>query len=256
MIGIFITARLGSKRLHEKHLIEVGNLTFIEWLILRYEYVFKSEILTKKVKLFLTTSNKVENLKFNEILSKYSIEIFFGDDMNIPKRYSDCAKKNNIDFFIVVDGDDILCSPVGSYKLFQSISENNNYDIYKIVGFPIGLNSSAYKLSYFVECLDKNKNSNLEIGWSRIFKDPLVKEIILGEYDIHSHLRFTLDYIDDAKFFKSIINYLGKKILYISDYELIDLVIKQEYYKINSYLSKEYWENYNKSIQQENLSNG
>lgn len=251
MVGIFITARLDSKRLYRKHLIEIGGITLIEWLILRYKTVFETEIFEQKVKIFLTTSNKVENRKFKEVLEKHEVDIFFGEDANIPKRYCDCAKLNNIEYFIVVDGDDILCSPIGSYKLYQSIIENCNYDIYKVEGLPIGLNSTAYKASYVEYSLTKNKNKNLEIGWSRIFLDPDIKKIILGNFDIQGDLRFTLDYEADANFFKAVINFLGIKTLYISDSELIDLVINQQFNKINNYLSKEYWENYNDSIKKQ-----
>lgn len=36
MVGVFITARLGSTRLNEKHLIEVNGKPFIEWLVKRF----------------------------------------------------------------------------------------------------------------------------------------------------------------------------------------------------------------------------
>lgn len=256
MVGIFITARLGSKRLHRKHLIEIEGKTLIEWLILRYKTVFETEIIAQKVKIFLTTSDKVENRKFKEVLEKHEVDVYFGEDTNIPKRYCDCAKLNNLEYFIVVDGDDILCSPTGSYKLYQSILENSNYDIYKAEGLPIGLNSNAYKTSYFEYSLNNNSNKNLEIGWSRIFLAPNIKKIILGNFDIQGELRFTLDYEADAVFFKSIIEFLGIKTLYITDSELIDLVINQKFDNINSYLSKEYWKNYNDSINKQIQNNG
>ncbi len=256
MVGIFITARLGSKRLQRKHLIEIEGKTFIEWLILRYKVVFETEIIEQKVKIVLTTSDKDENNIFKEILEKHEVDVYFGEDDNIPKRYCDCAKLNNLKHFIVVDGDDILCSPKGSYMLYQSIIENCNYDIYKAEGLPIGLNSNAYKLSYLEDSLNNYQNENLEIGWSRIFIAPDIKKIILGNYDIQGELRFTLDYEADAIFFKAIIGFLGIKTLNISDSELIDLVIEQKFDSINGYLSKEYWENYNNSIKKQIENNG
>jgi spore coat polysaccharide biosynthesis protein SpsF len=251
MIGIFITARLGSKRLHRKHLIKVEGKTFLEWLILRYKNMFESDLNTHKVKIILTTSEKAENKEFQEVLNKYDVEVFFGNDNNIPKRYLDCAVKYSLDFFIVVDGDDILCSPAGSHRLLKSIQESCKYDIYRIEGLPLGMNSSAYKTSYIKESLETNGDENLEIGWSRIFLEPKISKIKLGEYDIQGDLRFTLDYEDDSLFFKSIINFLKKDVIGISDSELIKTVIEKKFDKLNRHLSKEYWDNYNNSVKKQ-----
>ena len=166
MVGIFITARLGSSRLQRKHLIPVEGKTMIEWLVLRYKSIFEKEISGGDVEIFLTTSIKEENKEFTELLKQYGVTVFFGEDTNIPKRYYDCAKEYSIDYFIVVDGDDVLCSAYGSYQLYQCILENTNYDILKVEGLPIGLNSSALKTSYLEECLKNNQNDNLEVGWS------------------------------------------------------------------------------------------
>ena len=255
MVGIFITARLGSTRLQRKHLILTEGKTMIEWLVLRYKTIFEKELLSGDVKIFLTTSVKEENKAFSSLLEKYGVEVYFGEDTNIPKRYFDCAKKHVLDYFIVVDGDDILCSAYGSYQLYQSILENLNYDILKVEGLPIGLNSSALKTSYVEACLKKHPNENLEVGWSRIFTAPTTKQIVLGNYDIQGDLRFTLDYEDDARFFKSIINFFGEKILKVTDLDLIDTVVSQNFDQINGHLSREYWENYNSAIKKQNENN-
>lgn len=255
MVGIFITARLGSTRLQRKHLILTEGKTMIEWLVLRYKAIFEKELFTGDVKIFLTTSIKEENKAFTGLLEKYGVTVYFGEDSNIPKRYFDCAKENEIDYFIVVDGDDILCSAYGSYQLFQSIQEKLNYDVLKVEGLPIGLNSSAFKTGYVEACLKKHQNENLEVGWSRIFNAPKTKLVVLGNYDIQGDLRFTLDYEDDARFFKSIISFFGEKILKLTDFELIDTVLSQKFDHINSHLSREYWENYNNAIKKQTENN-
>jgi CMP-2-keto-3-deoxyoctulosonic acid synthetase len=48
MIGIFITARLGSKRLYQKHLVEIEGKPMIKWLVDRYSIGFRNEIKEKK----------------------------------------------------------------------------------------------------------------------------------------------------------------------------------------------------------------
>jgi spore coat polysaccharide biosynthesis protein SpsF (cytidylyltransferase family) len=256
MVGIFITARLGSTRLPRKHLILAEGKTMIEWLVLRYKAIFEKELLSEVVRVFLTTSIKQENNAFKGLLEQYGVTVYFGADTNIPKRYFDCAKENALDYFIVVDGDDILCSAYGSYQLYQCILESSNYDIIKVEGLPIGLNSSALKTSYVGECLKKHQNENLEVGWSRIFTAPRTKQIKLGNYEIQGDLRFTLDYEDDARFFKLIISYFGEKIVKVSDLELIDTVVSQKFDQINNHLSREYWVNYNNEIKKQIENNG
>lgn len=256
MIGIFITARLGSTRLPRKHLILSEGKTMIEWLILRYKFVFQNEIGLGDVKIILTTSEKEENRYFSELLKKHDVEVCFGDDTNIPKRYFDCARKFKLDYFIVIDGDDILCSAYGSYQLLLSIISDGNYDIFKIEGLPLGLNSAAYNTNYIGMCLNNHANENLEVGWSRIFSNPKIKLITLGNYDIKGDLRFTLDYEEDAFFFKAIISWYGEKIYQISDKNLIETVISQKFDQINCHLSREYWDNYTNAVNKQIENHG
>lgn len=63
--------------------------------------------------------------------------------------------------------------------------------------------------------------------------------------------RFTLDYIDDFKFFAVIINELKESIYTINDDDLIEYVTQHKLYEINNHLSEEYWINYNKLVDME-----
>lgn len=110
MVGVFITARLGSTRLNEKHLIEVNGKPFIEWLVKRFLISFNTKIKRNDLKIFITTSTKIENNKLESIFDESEVKVFYGSDENIPLRHLECAILNNIDYIISIDGDDILCS--------------------------------------------------------------------------------------------------------------------------------------------------
>ena len=43
---------LGSTRLSQKHLIEIEGKPMIKWLVDRFDFGFKNEILEKKIKIF------------------------------------------------------------------------------------------------------------------------------------------------------------------------------------------------------------
>ena len=248
MIGILFTARLGSSRLHQKHLIDTCGRTMIEWLIYRFESKFKEELKNLSVKLVLATSTNSENKEFIKVLKDYNVEVFQGDDKNIPLRYNECAKKYNFEYVIIVDGDDILVSTNAAKIIYNEIKLNTTFQIIQTEGLPLGLNLSAYKSSYLNKSLEHSKNLNLEIGWTRIFENPSIKKIELGKYKLQSDYRFTLDYEDDAIFFKNIICYYKEQILDVSDEEILKFVDANNLTMINKHLSEQYWDNYFKSV--------
>lgn len=253
MTGILITARVGSSRLPQKHFIEATGKTFIEWLILRLQKQFAEEIKNNRVKIVIATSVKPKNKIFEEKIKSLA-EVFYGDDENIPHRHLQCAKHFGFSNIISVDGDDILCSASGAYDIYKNLNTDSSIDICSTTGLPLGMNVSGYSVSYLEKCLKGKEKNKMETGWGRVFVNPREKKIRIGDYDIHSSLRFTLDYEDDAKFFSTIINEMKEKIISISDEDLIKFVEQKNYFKINSHLSEQYWKNFNeaKEIEQRN----
>ena len=258
MIGILITARVGSGRLPEKHFIEANGKPFIEWLLLRLRHVFLSEVNNEEVKLIIASSDKPENKKFETEVKKSMVEIFYGDDDNIPLRHLQCARQYGFTHIISVDGDDILCSARAAFEVYKYLKENSDTDICSSEGLPLGMNVSGYRVDYLEKCLAGKEGKKIETGWGRIFLNPREKKIKMGNYDLHSSLRFTLDYPDDAKFFSKIIHEQKENIVSIGDEELINFVKFHKYFEINSHLSDEYWKNFNdsKELEQKNEKQG
>lgn len=245
MIGILFTARLGSSRLPRKHLIAVNELAFIEWLILRYQFIFKKEIESGEVKFIIATSTEDENKEFERISEAYDfVDVFYGAVENIPRRHLECAKHYSLDFIISVDGDDILCSPKGSHVLYEKIKENPDKQLFEVMGLPLGMNSSAYSVKYLTECLENHYQTKVENGWGRVFTNPDKIGFNIGNYSIYNRLRFTLDYQEDADFFSAVIDFFGDSIVEVSDEVLINQVVEHKFDKINESLFEVYWENY------------
>jgi spore coat polysaccharide biosynthesis protein SpsF (cytidylyltransferase family) len=251
MTGIFIIARLGSTRLSEKHLITVAGKTFIEWLVLRMLSEFKYERDKDQLKVFITTSVRPPNKKFEEILADLPVSVFYGSDSNIPLRQLQCAIENNIDHIISIDGDDILCSSIAARSVMEELKKGHS--IAKTAGLPLGMNVMGYNKSFLQQALDAHYNDyKLETGWGRIFIEDEVEVISYVEYDQQDQLRFTLDYKEDADFFTRIINDLSERIVSIDDTTLINYVIDNQIFKINSSLNGEYWTNFERQKQNEN----
>lgn len=245
MIGIFITARLGSSRLPGKHLRLAAGRTFMEWLYGRMFYEFKEEVKSGKVMIAITTSEKGENQRFLEIVKDKPVAVFFGADENIPLRHHQAATHFGCSHIISVDGDDILCSAKAAREIYNAMTSGIMADIFQVEGLPLGMNLSGYPTEYLERSLAKASGEKFETGWGRIFHEPVIHKIRIGDYDIMDDLRFTLDYEDDARFFETVISSLGNDTLTITDEGLIEYVKKNGFEKINAHLKEEYWANYN-----------
>ena len=248
MIGVFITARLGSTRLSEKHLIKVNEKPIIWYLIERFLIGFKEEIEKKELKLFITTSVSHENKKFESIFDKNEVEVFYGSDENIPFRHLECAIEHNIDNIVSIDGDDILCSIEASKLVIDSLL--NGSKMAYTSGLPLGMNSTGYSKNFLKKSLKGIESNKLETGWGKIFDKDEIDIIQLKYSDAIRKIRMTLDYAPDADFFKKVISNVN--ILSISDKALIDCIIKNNWCQLNSHLDTIYWSNFNKEKESEN----
>jgi spore coat polysaccharide biosynthesis protein SpsF (cytidylyltransferase family) len=247
-IGILITARLGSTRLKEKHLLRVNNKPLILYLIERIQRELHEEIKNKNVQIIIATSDEQENRKF-EILSKVGVSIFYGSVNNIPLRHSQAGIENGVNAIVSIDGDDILCSPKGMREIYKALSHGAHY--VKTSNLPFGMNSFGYSFSFLKSAIENHSQDTLETGWGRIFDESQLKDIAIPCSIRNNALRFTLDYEEDFQFFKALIEKCGDKIVQMMDEEIIDIVFKYELFKINEQISKQYWENFYRFQKQE-----
>lgn len=244
MIGLLITARMGSSRLPQKHLVQANQKPLLYWLIARFEHEFEKEIKEQKACLVIATSDKPDNKNFSVATENTTCNIFQGSDDNIPLRHLQCAKHFNLTHVISIDGDDILCSTHAARNVYDQMIKDNQHNYFSVTGLPLGMNLSGYAVSYLEDCLHAQNHKKLETGWGRIFQHPNIWQQSLGSYDIMGDLRFTLDYPEDATFFCEVVNKLKEKIVAIKDEELINFVTENQLYKINTFLKEKYWSNY------------
>ena len=251
---IGIIARLGSTRLHNKHLKNILGKPIIYYLIERIKYEFSVEFKNKELDIVILTGKKQDNLLLGEVAKSHDIKVFYGDNVNIPNRMLEVMLENNYKSIISVDGDDIFCSPEGMRKVFKCLVGGFRY--VKTIDYPFGMNSIGLEIDFLKKSLNNNKNSTLETGWGWIF-DERQCHTIKSEEKLDQRLRFTLDYEDDFKFFKSVI-LSDKDIIRSSSKKIIQTVIKNKIFIKNNYLNKNYWKNFNKEQLNEikGVSNG
>ena len=82
---IGIIARLGSKRLHDKHLIELKGIPIIAYLIERIKYEFSDEINQSLLEVIILTGDRGNNSRLDTVANQCGISIYYGDNNNIPK---------------------------------------------------------------------------------------------------------------------------------------------------------------------------
>jgi spore coat polysaccharide biosynthesis protein SpsF len=246
--GLLITARLGSTRLEQKHLLPVNRKPLIHFLIERIVWEFEEDLKKNIVQIIIATSDELENRKFEEF-SKSGVSVFYGSINNIPLRHSQAAAAHELDAIVSIDGDDILCSPKGMREVYRALSRGEEY--VKTSNLPFGMNSSGYAAAFLASAVENHVNGTLETGWGRIFDEKKRMDIAIP-FSIHNDvLRFTLDYEEDYQFFKALIEKCGDKIIQMTDEELVRIVLNDEVFRINETISKQYWGNFYRIQKQE-----
>ena len=200
---IIVQCRVGSKRLPNKILLKIQNKTLIEFMIRNLKRLGKNyEIIicapdTKKDKIFKKISNKL------------GIKYYFGSEKNVLERYYFAAKKFNAKTIIRLTSDCPLID-INLINRITNLYEQNNYDYVSNINpptFPDGMDVEVFNFKtlkkVFYRATDKEDKEHVTklIRYSNNFKK--LNYFNLVDY---SNLRITLDYIEDYKLIKKIIN--------------------------------------------------
>ena len=110
-IGIVIVARLGSRRLPKKHLLQVSNKSMIEHL---FERVKQVKFIDKVI--LATTNLKIDEELVN-LAIKNNIHVYRGDNKNVLRRVLMCSKKFLLQKICLITADCPMIDP----KLIQEI---------------------------------------------------------------------------------------------------------------------------------------
>ena len=211
-IAIFLAARSGSKRLPNKHFLKVNSkLSFIDLCILRLK---KTKLANK---IFLCTTQKKEDDKFQKVCDKHRIEIFRGSNNNVAKRIIDCAKKNSIKSIVRITADCPLIDPNiidECIKLY--INKKCDYTSNTIkLSFPDGLDVEVFSLDKLKESQKLSKtNLNKEHVTTYIVKSKKFKKFNFKNSKNYSNRRWTLDEFKDYLFLKKIVQHFSPNIYF------------------------------------------
>ena len=243
MKAIFITVRVGSSRLPNKSLLKIRGKYTIEYVI---DAVKKSK-LADKIVLCTTWEDGADTLC--NIAKRNKIDWTRGSELNKFERWSEAATAFNVDFFVTADGDDLFCDHELVDLAFNQYM-NSKVDFIKaskvICGaFTYGINHSALK--YVCSIKD---TEDTEMMWPYFEKEKTFTRHELEKINIdyiRSDIRMTLDYEDDFKFFKNIIEHFGEKKFGLMD--IINYIDRNpEVAKINKHCHEEWITNQKQKI--------
>lgn len=211
-IAIFLAARSGSKRLKNKHfLIVKSNLRIIDLCILR----LKKAKLVKKI--FLCTTKRKEDNKFEKVCKEHNIELFRGSTNNVAKRIIDCAKKNFIKTIVRITADCPIIDPkLIDICLKLHFKENSDYTTNTIeLSFPDGLDVEVVNLDALEKSQRIDKSFfNKEHVTDFIRKSKLFKKCNYKNFFNYSNRRWTLDNSKDYLFLIKVVKYFYPNIFF------------------------------------------
>ena len=148
-----------------------------------------------------------------ELSKKIGVKNFRGSEDDKLIRYRDTAEFFELDFMVIVDGDDPFCS-VEHLEDIIDYAEKNIVDYVQYEGLPLGATGFGIKLLALERMCHEKTQKNTEV-WQHLFKDnPKYKSILLEEKNPlfnRPHIRMTLDYNEDYQFFITVEQGLNKE---------------------------------------------
>ena len=233
--SLIITARCSSSRLPNKILMNLNAKSkCIDVLIKR----------AKKVRLpiILATTNNLSDNKLCNYIKKrgYKIKIYRGENQNKLMRWYKCFKKYKIQNACIIDGDDVFFDYKAYKRLIKKIGKFDILSAHK------SMVTGAFTHIISVKGLKKmykyfNKKIDSEMIEPFVKKAKLKTKIIISDkFNLNKKIRLTLDYQEDLKLMKILINKFD---------ETCDTKVILKYLKSNkdisniNYFRENFWKN-------------
>lgn len=251
-IVFLITARLGSTRLPQKHLLPVQGKPILQYLVDSIIREFSTEIKNGDAIVSIATSELPINRKFLDEIRE--CQVFFGSDGNIPLRHLQAARHFTADAIVSVDGDDIMCSTKAMRAVYDSLKAGSSF--VKTEGLPLGMNAMGYRTSVLSDAIDRfGESALLETGWGRVF-EGVHQDSVHFDAPPSADLRFTLDYDEDYRFFSAVLSNPRIADGYADAEEIVTYVYDHKLEAITHPVLDAYWQNFRSNIDKEAKETG
>jgi spore coat polysaccharide biosynthesis protein SpsF len=232
MIGCIIQARIGSTRLPKKILKKVDN----NFTVL--DYVIKQIQSSKKIeKIIVATTVLEEDDRVCDYLSSKKIEFFRGSSKDVLDRFFQCTKKFSLDIIIRITSDNPLIDPNIVDSVIEEYQDKKcDFATNTITRtFPYGTEVEVFSFKTLKKAWKNAKKPSEREHVTPFIRDPQngFNLVNLEHQKNLSHLRYTVDKIEDLKLVKEIIKNIPTRPILMED--IIDLHKKKpEIFKINA----------------------
>jgi len=213
MNGAIIQARMGSKRLPGKVMMKINNKPVLHYVLNQVSHAKKlSKIIVA------TTTLKQDDVIFN-YCKENSFDVYRGHPTDVLDRYYNCTKEYDLDTVVRITAD----CPFIDYKIIDkcisffnnpksdyfsnTISKNGKKWTETYNGFPIGFAVEVFSFDALAKAWKNGKKpTDREHVTEYIWQHPqLFKINSLQNNEDLSKIRLVIDYENDFKFVKSII---------------------------------------------------
>ena len=249
-IGLLVTARMGSTRLRDKHLRDIGGRPALSHLLGRVRREFSAELLSGEVIALIATGNEARNRPLEVFTRGTSTGIFFGDDDNVPRRHLQAAQSLDLDAIVSIDGDDIFCAPEAMRAIHDALRDKA--ELVKTSGLPLGMNAFGYSRDALDRALASASAATLETGWGRIF-DAMAMQDHPFVCTHAADVRATLDYDEDLVFFDRCVREIAQWDE-LPTPELVQRIVTAGIATVNAGVNEKYWKNFEMSMSEEQTS--
>jgi spore coat polysaccharide biosynthesis protein SpsF len=238
--AIFLSIREKATRLPKKVLLPIQGKPVTEHLIDR----LKTAKLPDQV--IMTTSTHPDDGVLAAMARRCGIPCFRGSEDDKLDRYLAAARADEVDFMVIVDGDDPFCDPVYIDRVIVKHLETGA-DFVACQGLPLGAASSGFTRQALEKVCQIKNECDTEVWGGYFVETGLFKveyvqarEPLLQRPDV----RMTLDYEEDYRFFREIFDalYVPGKVFSLE--EVMSLLERRpEIIEINRGVQKLYEEN-------------
>lgn len=210
MIGCIIQARMGSSRLPGKVMREIDDHNTV------LDYVVEQLRLSKKIeKIIVATTNLTEDDVICDHLLLKKIDCYRGSPEDVLDRYYQCAKKFSFDTIVRITADNPLIDP-NVVDLVISEYKNHECDLATNTlhrTFPYGTEVEVFSFRTLEKAWQHAKKPS-----EREHVTPFIRDVQNGfilinveNKDNISHLRYTIDRIEDYLVVKEIIKNINMR---------------------------------------------
>lgn len=241
--GFLITARLKSKRLPNKIILEIYGRPLICYMIDRIKAAKRID------KVIICTSTNPQDNPLEKIAHSEGIFCYRGSEEDVLVRLYEAAIEQGIDYIVNITADCPLIDPMFIDRVVEEYIKTDA-DLIRFDCLPLGQGPSGIKVAALEKVCKIKEETDTEV-WGDYFTKTGIFSFHSPEIEsryYHPRLKTSLDYPEDYEFIKIIFSelYSGNNIFSLAD--IINLVNrKPELLAINSHCAQKCIEHISKT---------